>query len=111
MKLSHWIDDGEESVRGQRRQREDGDTDGNVLDALGKLAKQRPEGPRVQNVQGERERHARDDHLQRSKTEKESNQRFNYEQVYHFLLTIISIPSWVGPELRKIFIKIHYCVQ
>ena len=91
MKLSHWIDDGEESVRGQRRQREDGDTDGDVLDALGKLAKQRPEGPRVQNVQGERERHARDDHLQRNikAKQRKSCQRFNYERVYHFLLTII----------------------
>ena len=66
MKLSHWIDDGEESVRGQRRQREDGDPDGDVLDALGKLAKQRPEWPRVQNVHGERERHACDNHLQRN---------------------------------------------
>lgn len=57
-------DDGRVAVDAQRRQREHGHADGRVFGEFGDLADEFAERPRLDRVDGARERHREDEHQQ-----------------------------------------------
>lgn len=61
VELPQRINDGEEPVTGQGRQREHRNANRDVLDELGRGAEETAPGPRVQRVDDRRERNRRHD--------------------------------------------------